>query len=144
MVVAGAAWIETGIAVRALEAAAQIFADGGLVAARAAEDCSRVPLRAWPYRRRVVGALGVALVTRVPPFTTVESDCDDVVFAMPVGATGKVVHRDAVHTFTVDALDQAFVCVHHSPGTKMAMTIVIGMLSGGFSLGWNFQDGTID
>ena len=102
MVVAGTAWIETGAAIRAPETTVHIFGDIELVTARSTEDCASGPFSDGPYRSQVVRALPVALVTRVPPFATVETDGDDVVFAVPVGTTGKTVDINAVDELVVD------------------------------------------
>jgi len=94
-----------------------------------------VPLDGGPHRCRVVCAFGVAFEATVPPFATVETNCDDVVFTMPVGAAAVVVHTDPVNEFAMDGVGLLLLFGHHNPGTKMAMPIVIGMLNDGFSCG---------
>lgn len=104
MVVAPAAWIETGVAGRAPETSLHIFANAELATACSAEDCVSVPQGGGPHRRRVVRALGMALVTRIPPFATVETDCDNVVFVMPVSTVSKAIYIDAENRLAVDGV----------------------------------------
>ena len=102
---APAAWIEAGVAGRAPETSVHIFGNAELATACSAEDCVSVPQGNGPHRRRVVCAFGMALVTRIPPFTTVESDCDNVVFVMPVSTTRKAIYLDAVNQLVVDGVE---------------------------------------
>ncbi len=137
MVVVGTAGIEPRAAGRARGTAVHIVGNGQLLTASPAEDSVGVPLGDRPHCHRVIRAFGVAFVTRVPLITAVETDGDDVVFAMPVSAASKAVHIDAVDGLAVDGFHNASDA--HNLGTKMAMTIVIGMLSDGFSCGVDFS-----
>ena len=105
MVVVGTQWIEAGAAGRASETSVHISPNTELATACSAENCVSVPLGDGPHRRGVVRALGMALVTRVPPLTTVETDCDNVVFVMPVSTTRKAIYLDAVNQLAVDGVE---------------------------------------
>ncbi len=101
----GTEWIEAGAAGRASETTVHISGNTELATACSAENCVSVPLSDGPHRRRVVCAFGMALVTRIPPFTTVESDCDNVVFVMPVSTANKAIYIDAVNQLVVDGVE---------------------------------------
>ena len=136
MVVVGATRIETSVAGRAFEITSHVFGNGQLPTANPAEDGGCVPFSRGPHRCRVVHTLGMAFDTRIPAFAAVETDCDDVVFALPVSAPGKAVHTNAVNEFGVDG---SGFTMHQNLRTKMAMKIVIGMLNHGFSCGVGFS-----
>ena len=101
----GTEWIEAGAAGRATETTVHISGNTELATACSAENCVSVPLSDGPHRRRVVRALRMALVTRIPSITTVETDCDNVVFVMPVSTASKIIYLDSVNQLVVDGVE---------------------------------------
>lgn len=83
---AGAAGIESAAASRTSGFALQVFIDGQLSAAAAAQNCGRIKFAFRPDCRRMLRAFGVAFVTRKPSPAAFEFDGDNVEFAAVMGA----------------------------------------------------------
>jgi hypothetical protein len=62
--------------------------------ARTAEDCILGKFVRWPHLGRMVGDRSVAIKARIPAFTAIELDRDDIDRRMPMTAPSRFIDLD--------------------------------------------------
>ena len=97
-----ASGVECGTTGRTRIIRGEILIDSELISARTAQDRFLIKLDPWPNSRRMIGDLGMAIETRIPPAAALELNGDYVERRMPVRTPGLAIDVDSQNLTAVN------------------------------------------